>query len=603
MFDRNQTFFCKRMNRRVPVLWGLWMSLVVLGSFAELIAQMPPEILVDSYLLQVDKRMDEKDPAGALEALQKIIALREEHELTEPVEFHYKYALVAFAAESMQTAQESVKEYLTVAGRDGEFYRKALELSIKLGAFAQLTPEILFDQYQLQAEQKITQKDHEGALKSLQKILDLQNDNGLTLPEAFHFKYAQVTFSVGRLGAALESLNQYLVAAGRDGEFYREALLLLDRVQRIQPLLDQYPDSVEQLVAKNDYGAAIALMDEILETQKEHDFTLPKGFHSKYAEVRIAGAEPKCMGQTQDGKCWMELENQSECYVWFPWFSDHYIFLPRPMFESVTWTAGCSGGLAQGMGELRWVADSGKFKFLFETTGRLRQGKANGNWVEKLFDMRRRGVRRLVGGTKEGSYVEGKKHGLWAWGESNGVFKDDKKHGFWVEDSGYRKGSYVEGKRHGVWTITDRHLGIVGGGTYVEGKKYGDWVEHRLDETAEGPYAEGLRHGRWKITDYEYRHAYLQGYNHGYAGPTHIQHGWYEAGKKTGIWKFEQIWNQPWPKVKCYEKWTATYVDDKFHGEHTYQNTNCDCYRNVYDRGNRVSYKKVRKKICRRELD
>ena len=468
---------------------------------------------------------------------------------------------------------------------------------ILLGSFtgiaAQLPPEIMADGYMLQADQRMEKKDPEGALEVLRKIVALQEEHNFTLPVGFHFKYARVAFSAGRIGAALESLNQYLVAAGRDGEFYRQALLLWGKAERIQPLLDQYRDSIEQLTAENNHGAAIALMDEILILQEEHDFTLPKGFHSKYAEIRIAGADPKCMVPTEEGECWMKLANYLECYVWFPRFSNVWRINSR--VRSVTWTDGCFGGLAQGRGSLTWVDDRGEP--LWETTGILQQGKGNGHWVEQAAFL----------AVWEGPYVEGKKHGIWDRSPGgNGPFVEDKRHGVWVEGSpGHQfKGPYVEDKRHGQWTVSgvgseSYGTDLVGGGPYVDGRKHGDWVEHETERKSEGPYAEGLRHGRWKITDYTQRYAYWTGENSGYAGPTNIEQGSYEAGKKTGIWKHEQLWY--YVRTKCYEKAKQPYVDGKIHGESLFQNTNCDCYRNVYDRGNRVSYKKVRKNVCRRE--
>ncbi len=47
----------------------------------------------------------------------------------------------------------------------------------------------------------------------------------------FHFQYAQVAFAAVRMETAVASLNEYLVAAGRGGEFYREALELLDSAE------------------------------------------------------------------------------------------------------------------------------------------------------------------------------------------------------------------------------------------------------------------------------------------------------------------------------------------------------------------------------------
>ena len=61
----------------------------------------------------------------------------------------------------------------------------------------------------------------------MHEILALQEEHDLVLQDDF-FQYAQVAYEAGRTETAIASLNEYLVAAGREGEFYREALELLD---------------------------------------------------------------------------------------------------------------------------------------------------------------------------------------------------------------------------------------------------------------------------------------------------------------------------------------------------------------------------------------
>ena len=48
------------------------------------------------------------------------------------------------------------------------------------------------------------------------------------LEDGFRFQQARAAFAAGRTEEAVAALNEYLVAAGREGEFYREALELLD---------------------------------------------------------------------------------------------------------------------------------------------------------------------------------------------------------------------------------------------------------------------------------------------------------------------------------------------------------------------------------------
>ena len=103
-------------------------------------------------------------------------------------------------------------------------------VAICLGGFtvaAQLPPEIMADRYLVEAEQLIAKKDYGAAREVMNKIVALQKEHNFTLPDEFHFKYAQVALSAGSFRAAIDSVNKYLGTAGREGKFYREALELL----------------------------------------------------------------------------------------------------------------------------------------------------------------------------------------------------------------------------------------------------------------------------------------------------------------------------------------------------------------------------------------
>ena len=187
----------------------------------------------------------------------------------------------------------------------------------------------------------------------------------------------------------------------------------------------------------------------------------------------LVTAKPKCAGQPVGAACWMELANQPECYVWNNGLQPD---------QTVTWTAGCAEGLAQGMGTLTWVWDRGTKTQ--ETIGRLLEGKRHGQWVFRDKD----------GGVAEGSYVEGRRHGHWVYRTAGGrvqegPYVEGKRHGRWVENYIFTldpwcgwcvaEGSYVEGKRHGRWVSRVEDTGALHGkGSFVEGKKHGRWVEH-----------------------------------------------------------------------------------------------------------------------------
>ena len=98
-------------------------------------------------------------------------------------------------------------------------------------ATAQLPPDIQADRYLIEAERHIGNRDYAAAKAALDRILELQAEHDLALPEAFWFKHAQVAQQAGDYAEAVESVTRYLTTAGRDGAHYREALELLDRAE------------------------------------------------------------------------------------------------------------------------------------------------------------------------------------------------------------------------------------------------------------------------------------------------------------------------------------------------------------------------------------
>ena len=90
--------------------------------------QLPPEIVVDRHLVRAERFLAAGDPAAALEAMNDVLALQEEHDLVLQDGFDFEYAQVAYAAGRTETAIASANQYLASAGREGEFYREALEL-------------------------------------------------------------------------------------------------------------------------------------------------------------------------------------------------------------------------------------------------------------------------------------------------------------------------------------------------------------------------------------------------------------------------------------------------------------------------------------------
>ena len=100
-----------------------------------------------------------------------------------------------------------------------------------VAAAMQLPPEIQADRYLLEAEKQIQAQDFESAKAAMDRILALQAQHGLELPEQFFFRYAEVLDRLGLYDEAVEFVTKYLTLAGREGEHYREALELLSAAE------------------------------------------------------------------------------------------------------------------------------------------------------------------------------------------------------------------------------------------------------------------------------------------------------------------------------------------------------------------------------------
>ena len=107
-------------------------------------------------------------------------------------------------------------------------------------AALQLPPDMQADRYLLQAEEQIERRNFAAAKQSLDRILALQEQHGLELPEEFFFRYAEVVERLGLYDEAIEAATKYLTLAGRAGAHYRAALRLLNsaEAEKNNPIAD-----------------------------------------------------------------------------------------------------------------------------------------------------------------------------------------------------------------------------------------------------------------------------------------------------------------------------------------------------------------------------
>ena len=100
------------------------------------------------------------------------------------------------------------------------------------GAGQELPPEIQVDLYMVRADRQIQNGEYGAALESLDVVLALQASNGMETPPELWFRHAQVALDAGHPQTAIASATRYLQEAGRQGEHYSAALVLLDEAHR-----------------------------------------------------------------------------------------------------------------------------------------------------------------------------------------------------------------------------------------------------------------------------------------------------------------------------------------------------------------------------------
>ena len=337
--------------------------------------------------------------------------------------------------------------------------------------------------YMILAEDLLAKSDYRGSFRVMKKIIALEKKYDFTLSDEFHFKYARVALAVDSTRIALDSVNKYLSATGKEGEFYNEAQALLREAEKAEETVNGAEATGNEMPADSEDG----LDNEIIKT------------------------EGTCDGLPEGSSCWMALIDHPECYVWNDDLREG---------EIMTWSGECSDGFAQGRGTLITTAlfEGNTYTNKGEGIGYFQNGKRHGHWVELPLN-------EII---KQGPYVNGKRHGQWVYRyygyyytryEEKGPYVDGKRHGHWVIHDSLPEmvleGPYVDGERHGHW-VQRYSDGSVGGGPYVDFERHGQWVTRYPDGyKSKRKYVGGRREGVWLNYDYKKKKCWSYTYHKG----------------------------------------------------------------------------------------
>lgn len=122
--------------------------LIIIGLNISLsVVALPPDMQADRYLVQVEKALKggDKDYKKAAKVMDKIMALKDQHNLQMPIEFYFKYAKVLVKGETKPNkAFAAINHYLTATGKSGANYFEALDIYTQA--------ELQVEQNKLQAE-------------------------------------------------------------------------------------------------------------------------------------------------------------------------------------------------------------------------------------------------------------------------------------------------------------------------------------------------------------------------------------------------------------------------------------------------------------------
>ena len=123
---------------------------VWLGCLTAAAAQLAPAIMADKLLHQAEQLVRDQDHVGARGAMEKLLALQQEHGLEPAPEDHFRYAKVWYLLGDLERVREVLVKYLQLRGREAQHYDEALKLMNRA--------EALFEERESQRQRLIRQR-------------------------------------------------------------------------------------------------------------------------------------------------------------------------------------------------------------------------------------------------------------------------------------------------------------------------------------------------------------------------------------------------------------------------------------------------------------
>ena len=303
---------------------------------------------------------------------------------------------------------------------------------------------------------------------------------------------------------------------------YEAALNMVEKILALQKehnltLSDNlyFKDAVAQLLEKKDYITALNIMDRFIALQKEHSLLLPDEFHFQYAQVTFFKYEllpvpadsirvalelvSKYLSAETEGESYKEalalLIKIEEKLAEF----EELEFSPDRTCAGKEYGSSCWMVLANQPECYVWNPDFRKEETL-TWTGACSDGLAEGEgtltYNYQLFSDT------TIIFEETGHLQNGRKHGQWVEREQRTEEGSSQ-----PDPSGWQvsEGPYVLGIKHGQWVERSWRNHWVSKGSYVNGKKHGQWVSRTpwggSEQVKKITYANGVYHGprimRW----------------------------------------------------------------------------------------------------------